>query len=158
MPFCPICKIEYRDGFTKCSNCGYELMDSISYIDNRRDFDIPGNPGAKKLKHAKIGVWSFLVSLIPIVYFIVQTIQDIIRLLGPIESNSDNNMQIGIFFAALIIMLIASIVSLALGIVALLQKNSKKVFPILGIVISGTMLLGCLIFVCDVLFTAFELA
>ena len=29
MPFCPECKYEYRDGFTKCSDCGADLVDKL---------------------------------------------------------------------------------------------------------------------------------
>jgi hypothetical protein len=29
MPFCPVCKSEYRDGFKNCVDCGHELVDSI---------------------------------------------------------------------------------------------------------------------------------
>lgn len=28
--FCPVCKSEYREGFTKCSDCGGELVDHLS--------------------------------------------------------------------------------------------------------------------------------
>lgn len=29
MPWCPVCKSEYRDGFYKCADCGVELIDSL---------------------------------------------------------------------------------------------------------------------------------
>ena len=29
MPFCPSCKNEYRSGFTRCSDCNAELVDSL---------------------------------------------------------------------------------------------------------------------------------
>ena len=29
MPFCPSCQIEYRSGFTRCSDCNVELVDSL---------------------------------------------------------------------------------------------------------------------------------
>lgn len=29
MPWCPICKTEYREGFYKCSDCGSDLVDEI---------------------------------------------------------------------------------------------------------------------------------
>ena len=30
MPYCPICKAEYRAGFTRCSDCLAELVGSLS--------------------------------------------------------------------------------------------------------------------------------
>jgi hypothetical protein len=30
MPFCPVCHFEYRPGFTRCSDCGVPLVDTLS--------------------------------------------------------------------------------------------------------------------------------
>jgi len=30
MPFCPACHCEYRPGFTRCIDCDFELVDSLS--------------------------------------------------------------------------------------------------------------------------------
>ncbi len=30
MPFCPVCHLEYRPGFTECSDCGVPLVDALS--------------------------------------------------------------------------------------------------------------------------------
>lgn len=32
MPYCPKCKYEYKEGFTVCSDCGVELVDSLDDI------------------------------------------------------------------------------------------------------------------------------
>ena len=29
MPWCPNCKAEYQEGYSKCSDCGVALVDSI---------------------------------------------------------------------------------------------------------------------------------
>ena len=29
MPWCPKCKMEYREGFTKCADCGEYLVDKL---------------------------------------------------------------------------------------------------------------------------------
>jgi len=29
MPFCPVCRSEYRSGFSRCSDCGAELVDRL---------------------------------------------------------------------------------------------------------------------------------
>ena len=36
MPFCPKCKIQYRDGFTVCSDCKVSLVDNLSEV--KEDF------------------------------------------------------------------------------------------------------------------------
>ena len=38
MPFCPICKYEYREGFTVCADCDESLVDAlvIPVIENER--------------------------------------------------------------------------------------------------------------------------
>ncbi len=28
--FCPVCKSEYRDGFTKCTDCGVNLVQQLA--------------------------------------------------------------------------------------------------------------------------------
>ena len=54
MPFCPVCKTEYRQGFTVCSDCGHALVDSLPagpeqeketdiYIDDEPAFLVSGN-------------------------------------------------------------------------------------------------------------------
>lgn len=35
--FCPECKAEYRSGFTRCSDCDVELIDSLEEPAQRRD-------------------------------------------------------------------------------------------------------------------------
>lgn len=51
MPFCPKCKVEYRKGFTMCSDCKIELVDSL---DNIREETIV-EPKIKT-DHANIGL------------------------------------------------------------------------------------------------------
>ncbi|HHY05167.1 MAG TPA: zinc ribbon domain-containing protein, partial [Thermoanaerobacterales bacterium] len=34
MPWCPKCRTEYRDGFTKCSDCGSELVNELEEINH----------------------------------------------------------------------------------------------------------------------------
>lgn len=44
MPFCPICKIEYRDGFTTCAECGHKLVDSLQSVVNEENKQIDSQP------------------------------------------------------------------------------------------------------------------
>ncbi len=34
MPFCPSCRTEYRDGFTRCSECEVELVEALPAQDS----------------------------------------------------------------------------------------------------------------------------
>lgn len=36
MPFCPVCKAEYREGFYRCSDCEVEL---VADLEEAEDFD-----------------------------------------------------------------------------------------------------------------------
>lgn len=48
MPYCPNCKAEYREGFTKCSDCDTELVDALPQegnpISNKVGYSIKGTP------------------------------------------------------------------------------------------------------------------
>lgn len=33
MPFCPVCRAEYRHGITYCSDCDVELVESLDGVD-----------------------------------------------------------------------------------------------------------------------------
>jgi len=83
----------------------------------------------EKLKHSKIGIISFFVTLIPIIYAVIITIEDI---LFPIKSGY--NMRLAT--STMIIMFVIALIGLILGIVAIAQKGYKKVLPISSVIIS----------------------
>lgn len=37
MPWCPLCREEYREGFTICSDCGVELVEELNPINQGSD-------------------------------------------------------------------------------------------------------------------------
>lgn len=37
MPFCPKCKYEYIEGITKCADCGCDLVEDLSALENQSD-------------------------------------------------------------------------------------------------------------------------
>lgn len=43
MPFCPSCESEYRAGFTRCTDCGTELVDELPRGEEEPDTS-PGEP------------------------------------------------------------------------------------------------------------------
>ena len=49
MPWCPICKNEYREGIKKCADCGADLVDSLSdIIDKERLCVLGDEPTSEK--------------------------------------------------------------------------------------------------------------
>ena len=41
MPWCPVCKNEYREGYTHCNDCDVDLVDSLEEV--REYFEEEGN-------------------------------------------------------------------------------------------------------------------
>jgi hypothetical protein len=81
------------------------------------------------LKHSKVGIISFLVALMPIIYAVIITVEDI---LFPI--NSGYNMRLPT--SIMISMFVIALIGLILGIIAIAQKGYKKVLPICSVIIS----------------------
>lgn len=86
----------------------------------------------ERLKHSKIGVISFGISLIPIVFIIIQTAIDIFMVKFRV------NDKIG--FILLNIMVFIALISLIFGVISLFQKGTKKLFPVIGIIMSCIIL------------------
>ena len=47
--FCPECKTEYRAGFTKCSDCGVDLLPTVPAGEQTADMNIPTNSEGMEL-------------------------------------------------------------------------------------------------------------
>lgn len=87
-------------------------------------------------KHSKLSIASFVISLVTgFVLFILIAIAGVLENATPggmdEESAGAILLGLGIIFSMLV-----SFVSLGLGIAGLVQKNTKKVFGILGIIFS----------------------
>ncbi|NMM63592.1 hypothetical protein HBE96_13090 [Clostridium sp. P21] len=89
-----------------------------------------------KSKQSKIGIISFFLAFIPIIYAVIQAILDFST---PIVSGFNKGAAISYFIMNLIFAI--SLVSLVLGIVALTRKGYKKGLPISAVIISGLILL-----------------
>jgi hypothetical protein len=89
----------------------------------------------KKLKYTKKGTISYSLALIQIAYMIIIAIVDI----------SGNYMlyytNTYILFET-IVRTVVAIIGLSLGLISLFQKESKRVRPIIGIIISAFVLIG----------------
>lgn len=90
----------------------------------------------KKTKHSKMGIISFLLALIPIIYVIIQAIVD---LSTPI--NTGVNKQLAISYFIMNFMFAIALISFTLGIIATTKKGYKKGLPISATIISGLILL-----------------
>ena len=47
--FCPVCKVEYRDGFTRCSDCDVALVDHLPTESPADDRDAPRDADGREL-------------------------------------------------------------------------------------------------------------
>ncbi|ADL50817.1 hypothetical protein [Clostridium cellulovorans] len=90
----------------------------------------------EKLKHSKLGIVSFLLAFIPIIYSFIQTIIDV---LSPI--NTDFNKALAISYFIMNFMFAISLVSFVLGIIGITLKGYKKSLAISAVIISGLTLL-----------------
>lgn len=90
----------------------------------------------EKFKHSKIGMISFLLTFIPIIYVVIQTIID---LSTPISIGFNKNSAISYYIMNF--MFSISLISFVLGIVAITEKGYKKGLPATSVIISGLILL-----------------
>ncbi|MBN1068619.1 hypothetical protein [Clostridium sp. ZS1] len=92
----------------------------------------------KNLKHSKVGIMSFILTLIVIIYMIIVTIADIICVLH-------NPVQIIPRHIEAITLIIVLFISFILGITARFEKESKKTLPNIAIIISGLLLIPAIV-------------
>ena len=105
----------------------------------------PGYPGgfpAAPPTHAGIGVASFILGLVAglamVVLIVIAGVMSADAPGGELDENSREAMTVG---CSLIVAAGLAVLGLILGIVGAVQQGRKKVFPILGIVINGGMIL-----------------
>jgi hypothetical protein len=87
-----------------------------------------------KKKHSELGIASFIIAIFEITIWIISFL-DLFFLNIYIYSSITDELTIFLCFGI-------PVVSLMLGVGGLIQKERKKVFPILGIVLSFFELLG----------------
>lgn len=94
----------------------------------------------EKLKHSKLGVASFVTSLVSGMGLVFVFI--IAGILGASGSMHESSMQAVITGLLIILFIGTDIVALGLGIAGLLQKNVNKLYAILGLAFSAVVVLG----------------
>ena len=93
-------------------------------------------------KHSGYGVTSFIMSItIGILLFILFAVAGVVAASTP-GGMDKQSMQAMVIGFGIIILLFCTVISTALGIVGLFQKERKKVFAILGTMFSLLILLG----------------
>lgn len=112
-----------------------------------------GQGGAPR-QHTRIGIASFIVGLISMTVAIsAMIIATVIGLRNPeLSQLQPGDLQapelIGTLMAVAIpvcVSVISGLIGLILGILALMQTGYKKVLPIIGTVLNGLILAGCLL-------------
>lgn len=89
----------------------------------------------KELKYTKKGTISYSLALIQIAYIIIIAIVDI-------SGNYMLYYTSSYILFETVVRTVVAIISLSLGIISLFEKESKRVRPIVGIVISAFVLIG----------------
>lgn len=92
-------------------------------------------------KHSGVGVASFVTSIIGItgiIFMYVLAAYMHVASGGAIDEASSGAMVTGLFIMLFFVILL---VSVGLGIAGLVQKNTKKIFPLLGTIFSSVVFL-----------------
>lgn len=87
-------------------------------------------------KHGGMGVAAFIVALVSaVMIFILVIVAGVLEATTPggMDEESVAAMTVGLL---LMLFMLATLIAIGLSIAGLVQKNSKKVFPILGLIIS----------------------
>lgn len=95
-------------------------------------------------KHSGWGIASFIISIVAgILIFATIVIAGVMETQTPGGLDEDELIT-GLIGLAIIGLMLADLLAFIFGIVGLLQRDTKKVFAILGIIFSGIVLLGTL--------------
>ena len=91
------------------------------------------------LKHKGLGISSFVMSLIALIlFFVSMVIVGVLR-----ASNVDAHLAAGVIGLIMLLCFIISLVGIGLGIAGARDRESMKVFPVLGIVLGAvTVVIG----------------
>jgi hypothetical protein len=90
-------------------------------------------------KHSKLGVASFIISVVSAIALLVIIILAAYFVSQSMDENSIEMIAVGLF---MFLFIGISCVALGLGIAGLVQKNVNKIFAILGTIFSAVSVLG----------------
>jgi hypothetical protein len=123
--FCSKCGAANLDEYKFCASCGNPLQTVGAVTEH---------------KHSGVGIASFIMGIAAIVLTVL-----LIIVAGAMNASTsdglDDNAVVVVGGCGVALMALG-IVALSLGIVGLFQKDRRKMFPILGTVLSSVMLFG----------------
>lgn len=111
-------------------------MDSQSTASQTTGVEGASHSTEASLKHGGMGVAGFIVGLVSaVMIFILVIVAGVLEATTPggMDEESVAAMTVGLL---LMLFMLATLIAIGLSIAGLVQKNSKKVFPILGLIIS----------------------
>lgn len=97
------------------------------------------------VKHAGLGIASFIISLIiGLAEFVLVIIAGVMQATTP--GGINETAPVAIFLGMLLIGgIVVCLIGLGLGIAGVLQKDRKKIFGVLGLIFNGLIILGVLL-------------
>jgi len=93
-------------------------------------------------KHSALGIAAFIIAVVAgILMFLAIVVAGVMEAATPggIHEHSAGAVLLGVFIIALWLL---DVVAIGLGIAGLVQKDRKKVFPVLGVVFGAATILG----------------
>lgn len=93
------------------------------------------------LKHSGLGVSSFIIGLIASIGLLITIIMATVAEASTYGGLDPNSSQAAIIGLTMMLFLALALVAIGLGIAALVQKDFKKLLPILGLTFSSVMVL-----------------
>ena len=106
-----------------------------------------GQQNYRPLRHSGLGIASFIMSLvIALTVFILIVVAGILETTTPggMDEDSPAAMIVGLFVIG---GLIGNLAGMALGITGMVQKNRKRIFSILGLILNGVVFFGILLLI-----------
>ncbi len=104
----------------------------------------PGQQSQPRLKHSGLGIASFVISLAMGVYFILVVFVAAVMEAATPGGMPETSPVLAIVGLFAFLGLFGCVVGIGLGIAGMFQKNRKRVFSILGLIINGLIVLGVL--------------
>ena len=97
------------------------------------------NSSNEVLKHSRLGVASFVISLVTfVVEVIVIVLAGVLEIEGQMSETSSAVVIVGML---IMLGMFANLVGVGLGIAAVVQKKAKKLFGILGLIFNSCLIL-----------------
>lgn len=92
----------------------------------------------RNYKHSKFGITSFVLSMVSVFLIIIFiAVGVVVEINNPGMITSGNTFEVRLLGLGIILCAILLLISLIFGIIGVATKDSKKIFSVLGLIISG---------------------